>query len=212
MPVETGTLGEARRPARADRHARRAEPVRPGRRRRSRRRRRGSRWPSAAEEARRRAVQAAASSRRTEHETAQLDYANAQSALVSARTRTSTSPSSVSRTRRCARRSRGTIIEKTVSLGTGHHVGDRARSAAARRCSRWPTSARCACARCSTRPTSVRSQPGQTATVTVDAYPDRRFVGIVEKIEPQAVVQQSVTMFPVLVTLAEPRGAAQARA
>jgi HlyD family secretion protein len=42
---------------------------------------------------------------------------------------------------------------------------------------------------------------GQTATVTVDAYQDRPFTGIVEKIEPQAVVQQNVTMFPVLVTL-----------
>jgi HlyD family secretion protein len=44
-------------------------------------------------------------------------------------------------------------------------------------------------------------QPGQAATVVVDAYPDRRFTGTVEKIEPQAVVQQNVTMFPVLVTL-----------
>ena len=42
---------------------------------------------------------------------------------------------------------------------------------------------------------------GQTATVTVDAYQDRKFIGLVEKIEPQAVVQQNVTMFPVLVTL-----------
>src|SRR4029079_1399840 len=37
--------------------------------------------------------------------------------------------------------------------------------------------------------------------VTVDAYSDRRFSGVVEKIEPQAVVQQNVTMFPVLVNL-----------
>jgi HlyD family secretion protein len=44
-------------------------------------------------------------------------------------------------------------------------------------------------------------KPGQPATVTVDAYPGRTFRGIVEKIEPQAVVQQSVTMFPVLVSL-----------
>jgi HlyD family secretion protein len=43
--------------------------------------------------------------------------------------------------------------------------------------------------------------PGQPANVTVDAYPDRRFAGVVEKIEPQAVVQQNVTMFPVLVNL-----------
>ncbi|HUX33057.1 MAG TPA: efflux RND transporter periplasmic adaptor subunit, partial [Gemmatimonadaceae bacterium] len=42
---------------------------------------------------------------------------------------------------------------------------------------------------------------GEAATVTVDAFPDRRFLGKVEKIEPQAVVQQGVTMFPVLVNL-----------
>jgi HlyD family secretion protein len=41
----------------------------------------------------------------------------------------------------------------------------------------------------------------------VDAYPDRRFNGLVEKIEPQAVVQQGVTMFPVLVTLNNQDGA-----
>ncbi|HKW12048.1 MAG TPA: efflux RND transporter periplasmic adaptor subunit, partial [Gemmatimonadaceae bacterium] len=42
---------------------------------------------------------------------------------------------------------------------------------------------------------------GQNAAVTVDAFPDRRFQGVVEKIEPSATVQQNVTMFPVLVTL-----------
>jgi HlyD family secretion protein len=50
-------------------------------------------------------------------------------------------------------------------------------------------------------------QPGQTATVTVDAFPNRRFVGIVERVEPQAVVQSSVTMFPVLVNLTNFDGA-----
>src|SRR5687767_13457400 len=50
-------------------------------------------------------------------------------------------------------------------------------------------------------------QPGQTATVTVDAFPNRRFQGVVEKVEPQAVVQQSVTMFPVLVSLSNLDGA-----
>lgn len=44
-------------------------------------------------------------------------------------------------------------------------------------------------------------RPGMRANVTVEAYPDRRFVGVVEKIEPQAVVQQNVTMFPVIVQL-----------
>ena len=44
-------------------------------------------------------------------------------------------------------------------------------------------------------------RPGLPATVTVDAFPDRPFNGTVEKIEPQATIQQSVTMFPVLVSI-----------
>jgi len=44
-------------------------------------------------------------------------------------------------------------------------------------------------------------RPGQNASVSIDAYPDRRFQGVVEKIEPNATIQQNVTMFPVLVTL-----------
>ena len=44
-------------------------------------------------------------------------------------------------------------------------------------------------------------QPGLAATVTVDAYPSRPFEGEVLKIEPQAEVQQNVTMFPVLVRI-----------
>ena len=49
-------------------------------------------------------------------------------------------------------------------------------------------------------------QPGMPATVTVDAFPNRPFHGTVLKIEPQAVVQQSVTMFPVLVSIANENG------
>ena len=48
---------------------------------------------------------------------------------------------------------------------------------------------------------------GMPATVTVDAFPNRTFQGLVEKIEPQAVVQQSVTMFPVLISLDNENGA-----
>ena len=44
-------------------------------------------------------------------------------------------------------------------------------------------------------------RPGLPTTVTVDAYPDRPFNGTVEKIEPQATIQQSVTMFPVLISI-----------
>ena len=42
---------------------------------------------------------------------------------------------------------------------------------------------------------------GMTATVRVEAFPDRTFTGEIEKIEPQAVVVQNVTMFPVIVLL-----------
>lgn len=50
-------------------------------------------------------------------------------------------------------------------------------------------------------------RPGQKASVTVDAYPNRTFEGVVEKIAPQATVQQSVTMFPVLIRLQNSDGA-----
>ena len=44
-------------------------------------------------------------------------------------------------------------------------------------------------------------EPGLVATVSVEAYPDRTFMGVVDKIEPQAVVVQNVTMFPVIVSI-----------
>ncbi len=50
-------------------------------------------------------------------------------------------------------------------------------------------------------------QVGMTTTVLVDAYPNKPFIGVVEKMEPQAVVDQNVTMFPVLVSLANEEGA-----
>jgi HlyD family secretion protein len=42
---------------------------------------------------------------------------------------------------------------------------------------------------------------GMSTTVVVEAFPDRTFRGSVGKIEPQAEVQQNVTMFPVIVQL-----------
>jgi len=44
-------------------------------------------------------------------------------------------------------------------------------------------------------------QPGQRASVTVDAYPNHPFQGDVLKIEPKDTVQQNVTMFPVRVRI-----------
>ena len=48
--------------------------------------------------------------------------------------------------------------------------------------------------------------PGLDVTITVDAYPNQPFSGQVLKIEPQALEQQNVTMFPVLVRIANDRG------
>jgi len=46
-----------------------------------------------------------------------------------------------------------------------------------------------------------RVMAGMPATVSVDAFQDRIFSGVVEKIEPQAVIEQSVVNFPVIVRL-----------
>jgi HlyD family secretion protein len=42
-------------------------------------------------------------------------------------------------------------------------------------------------------------QPGQEASITVDAFPNRPFHGSVLKIEPQSTTNNNVTMFPVLI-------------
>ncbi|WP_420633883.1 efflux RND transporter periplasmic adaptor subunit [Candidatus Palauibacter sp.] len=47
-----------------------------------------------------------------------------------------------------------------------------------------------------------RLDPGLPADITVEAYPSRTFRGTVLKIEPQAVVEQNVTMFAVLTHIA----------
>jgi HlyD family secretion protein len=42
---------------------------------------------------------------------------------------------------------------------------------------------------------------GQAAEVTVEAFPGRVFRGAVAKMEPQAIVEQNVTLFPVLIQI-----------
>jgi HlyD family secretion protein len=49
-------------------------------------------------------------------------------------------------------------------------------------------------------------RPGMSATVSVAAYPNQPFPGDVLKIEPQAVLEQNVTMFAVLVSINNPDG------
>ena len=49
-------------------------------------------------------------------------------------------------------------------------------------------------------------RPGMPASVSVAAYPNQPFPGEVMKIEPQAVIEQNVTMFAVLVSIRNPDG------
>lgn len=49
-------------------------------------------------------------------------------------------------------------------------------------------------------------RPGMSARISVAAYPNQPFPGRVEKVEPQAVVEQNVTMFAVLVSIKNPDG------
>jgi HlyD family secretion protein len=49
-------------------------------------------------------------------------------------------------------------------------------------------------------------KPGLPTKVTVAAYPNQPFEGEVLKIEPQAVVEQNVTMFAVLISISNPDG------
>ena len=44
-------------------------------------------------------------------------------------------------------------------------------------------------------------QQGQEVRIRVDAYPGQAFRGSIQKIEPQAIVEQNVTMFPVLIRI-----------
>jgi HlyD family secretion protein len=49
-------------------------------------------------------------------------------------------------------------------------------------------------------------RPGMRAEVTVAAYPNQPFGGEVVKIEPQAVIEQNVTMFAVLISIQNSEG------
>ena len=139
-----------------------------------------------------------------EHETATLDYANSLAAQVKART-----DLDLARQRREDATVRapitGTILEQPVSTGT---VISSATSSA----SGGTTLLKMADLgqvrmRAMVGETDIGNvKPGQSAAVSVDAFPQRTFTGRVEKIEPQAVVQQSVTNFPVLISISNENG------
>ena len=139
-----------------------------------------------------------------ENETANLDFANSTAAFVRARTSLDLAQT---RLEDATVRApvEGTVIEKTESLGqviqaATSSVGGGSTILKMANLQRVR-------ARALVNETDIgQIAAGQEATVTVDAFPDRPFRGKVEKVEPQAVVQQNVTMFPVLISLSNEEG------
>ena len=134
-----------------------------------------------------------------EYEASQLDYANAVASMIRARSAVDLAEQRVEEARVSAPVG-GTIIEKPVSLG--QVIASATGSASGGTILLKMADLTRVRVRALFNETDIGAVvPGQPATVTVDAFPDRPFGGTVEKIEPSAVIQSSVTMFPVLVTL-----------
>jgi len=139
-----------------------------------------------------------------ENEQAGLTYQNALSQIVRARTNLDLAQQRLDDARVVAP-VRGTIISKPVALGQVIQSGTQAVGGGTTIVQMADlTKVR---ARALVNETDIgRVTAGQEASVVVDAFPDRTFRGTIEKIEPQAVVQQNVTMFPVLVSLENREG------
>ena len=137
-----------------------------------------------------------------EHESARLSFANANAAVVRARTDLENARDRMDDTQVRAPVT-GTIIQKNVELGTviSSPVSDVGGGTVLFKMANLDTVQ----IRTLVDETDVgKVQPGLPASITVDAYPNRPFQGSVLKIEPQATVQQNVTMFPVLIRIANP--------
>jgi len=139
-----------------------------------------------------------------ENETANLDFANSQASFVRAKTSLDLAQQ---RLEDATVRAPvlGTVIEKTVSLGQVIQAGTSSVGGGSTILKMADLSR--VRARALVNETDIgQIVAGQEATVTVDAFPDHPFRGKVEKVEPQAVVQQNVTMFPVLISLSNEEG------
>jgi HlyD family secretion protein len=138
----------------------------------------------------------------TEYETAKLGHANANAQVVRAQTDLENARDRMTDTRLRAPLN-GTIIAKNVELGTviSSPTTDVGGGTLLFKMANLDTVQ----VRTLVDETDIgKVQAGLDATITVDAYPNRPFRGQVLKIEPQATVQQNVTMFPVLVRIANP--------
>ena len=141
----------------------------------------------------------------TDMEAAQLAYANAASQLVGARTNLDNASIALEDVTIRAPAS-GTVIERDVSEGqviasaTGNVSGGTTLLVMANLAQIMDSTL--------VAESDIGNvKVGQSATIKVDAYPNRTFHGTVQKISPQATVQQSVTMFPVFIKIDNQDGA-----
>jgi HlyD family secretion protein len=134
-----------------------------------------------------------------EHETALLDYANARAEVVRAKVAVDDAQNQMDDTNVRAPIG-GTIIEKLVERG--QVISSPTRDVGGGTVLLRMADLALVQVRTLVDETDIgKIQVGQRATVTVDAYPNRPFEGSVLKIEPQAVTEQNVTMFPVQVRI-----------
>ena len=134
-----------------------------------------------------------------ENEAAEVSYANAQASVLRGRATLDLRAQSLEEATVRAPVS-GTVIEKPVSMGQviASGTGTAGGGTTILRMADL-TKVR---VRTLVNETDIgKVRAGLPASVTVDAFPDRPFMGTVEKIEPQATIQQAVTMFPVLVSI-----------
>lgn len=138
----------------------------------------------------------------TEYDTAKLGYANANAAVVRARSDLENARDRMNDTKLRAPLA-GTIIAKNVELGTviSSPTTDVGGGTVLFKMANLDTVQ----IRALVDETDIgKVQAGLQTTITVDAYPNRPFDGVVLKVEPQATVQQNVTMFNVLIRIPNP--------
>jgi HlyD family secretion protein len=138
----------------------------------------------------------------TEYDGAKLEYANANAAVIRAQSDLENARDRMNDTKLRAPLA-GTIITKNVELGTviSSPTTDVGGGTVLFKMANLDTVQ----IRALVDETDIgKVSPGLFSTITVDAYPNRPFEGSVLKIEPQATVQQNVTMFNVLVRIPNP--------
>ncbi len=139
-----------------------------------------------------------------DYEQTQLEFANAESQVVSAKVAVENARILLEDTDVRAP-IMGTIIEKTVEPGTV--IASTTQNVSGGTTLMKMADLTTVQVRTRVDETDIgKIQPGMRTTVTVAAYPNQPFDGEVLKIEPQAIVEQNVTQFSVLIKIANRGG------